>query len=57
MSSPWTESQGEDICHTELIASDGNRPLDKDHGPENLAAIKLHVWGLVKRSTPPASTP
>lgn len=29
----------------------------KDHGPTNLAAIKRHVLGLVKRSTPPASTP
>ena len=29
----------------------------KDHGPANLAAIKRHVLGLVKRSTPKASTP
>lgn len=29
----------------------------KDHGPANLAAIKRHVLGLVKRSTPEASTP
>lgn len=25
----------------------------KDHGPANLAAIKRHALGLVKRSTPP----
>jgi len=29
----------------------------KDHGPVNLAAIKRHALGLVKRSIPPASTP
>ena len=29
----------------------------KDHGPVNLAAIKRHVLGLVKRSLPHASTP
>lgn len=29
----------------------------KDHGPANLAAVKRHVLGLVKRSTPKASTP
>ena len=29
----------------------------KDHGPVNLAAIKRHALGLVKRSTPKASTP
>jgi len=29
----------------------------KDHGPENLAAIKRLALGLVKRSTPKASTP
>lgn len=28
----------------------------KDHGPENLAAIKRPALGLVKRSLPPAST-
>jgi predicted transposase YbfD/YdcC len=29
----------------------------KDHGPANLAAVKRHVLGLVKRSLPDASTP
>lgn len=39
-------SFGDDACR-----------VRKDHGPENLAAIKRLVLGLLKRSTPPASTP
>lgn len=36
---------------------DDKARIRKDHGPENLAAIKRHVLGLVKRSLPKASTP
>ena len=37
--------------------SDDAARVRKDHGPVNLAAIKRHVLGLVKRSLPKASTP
>lgn len=35
---------------------DDKARVRKDHGPENLAAIKRHALGLVKRSLPKAST-
>jgi predicted transposase YbfD/YdcC len=38
------------------FADDAAR-VRKDHGPVNLAAIKRHALGLVKRSLPHASTP
>jgi len=40
-----------DVC----FADDAAR-VRKDHGPANLAAVKRHVLGLVKHSTPQAST-
>ena len=48
----------ENALHWQLDVSfgDDTSPVRKDHGPANLAAIKRHVLGLVKRSTPKAST-
>lgn len=43
-------------CLDVSFADDAAR-VRKDHGPVNLAAIKRHALGLVKRSTPHASTP
>ncbi len=48
----------ENAQHWQLDVSfgDDTSRVRKDHGPANLAAIKRHVLGLVKRSTPKAST-
>lgn len=48
----------ENALHWQLDVSFGDDTcrVRKDHGPANLAAIKRHVLGLVKRSTPKAST-
>jgi predicted transposase YbfD/YdcC len=48
----------ENALHWQLDVSFGDdiSRVRKDHGPVNLAAIKRHVLGLVKRSTPKAST-
>lgn len=48
----------ENTLHWQLDVSFGDDAsrVRKDHGPANLAAIKRHVLGLVKRSTPKAST-
>jgi len=48
----------ENALHWQLDVSfgDDTSRVRKDHGPANLAAIKRHVLGLVKRSTPKAST-
>lgn len=48
----------ENALHWQLDVSFGDDAsrVRKDHGPANLAAIKRHVLGLVKRSTPKAST-
>lgn len=43
-------------CLDVSFADDAAR-VRKDHGPANLAAIKRHALGLVRRSTPKASTP
>ena len=43
-------------CLDVSFGDDASR-VRKDHGPANLAAIKRHALGLVKRSIPPASTP
>ena len=43
-------------CLDVSFADDAAR-VRKDHGPTNLAAVKRHVLGLVKRSLPNASTP
>lgn len=48
----------ENALHWQLDVSFGDDAcrVRKDHGPANLAAIKRHVLGLVKHSTPKAST-
>ncbi len=40
----------------DMSFGDDTARVRKDHGPVNLAAIKRHALGLVKRSTPKAST-
>lgn len=52
----WSIENNLHWCLDVTFADDAAR-VRKDHGPENLAAIKRHVLGLVKRSTPKASTP
>jgi predicted transposase YbfD/YdcC len=43
-------------CLDVSFGEDASR-VRKDHGPANLAAVRRHVLGLVKRSIPKASTP
>jgi len=52
----WAIENNLHWCLDVSFADDAAR-VRKDHGPANLAAIKRHVLGLVKRSTPKASTP
>lgn len=40
----------------DVSLGDDRYRVRKDHGPENLAALKRLTLGLVKRSLPPAST-
>ena len=41
----------------DVSMGDDRARVRKDHGPVNLAAVKRLCPGLVRRSTPPASTP
>lgn len=52
----WSIENNLHWCLDVSFADDAAR-VRKEHGPVNLAAIKRHVLGLVKRSTPPGSTP
>lgn len=52
----WSVENNLHWCLDVSFGDDAAR-VRKDHGPVNLAAIKRHVLGLVKRSTPHASTP
>ena len=52
----WSIENNLHWCLDVGFADDAAR-VRKDHGPENLAAIKRHALGLAKRSTPNASTP
>lgn len=52
----WSIENNLHWCLDVSFGDDAAR-VRKDHGPANLAAIKRHVLGLVKRSTPKASTP
>jgi len=52
----WSIENNLHWCLDVSFGDDAAR-VRKDHGPINLAAIKRHVLGLVKRSIPPASTP
>lgn len=52
----WSIENNLHWCLDVSFADDAAR-VRKDHGPVNLAAIKRHVLGLVKRSVPHASTP
>jgi len=52
----WSVENNLHWCLDVSFADDASR-VRKDHGPINLAAIKRHALGLVKRSTPDASTP
>lgn len=52
----WSIENNLHWCLDVSFGDDASR-VRKDHGPVNLAAIKRHALGLVKRSTPTASTP
>lgn len=52
----WSIENNLHWCLDVTFGDDAAR-VRKDHGPANLAAVKRHVLGLVKRSTPKASTP
>lgn len=52
----WSIENNLHWCLDVSFGDDAAR-VRKDHGPINLAAIKRHALGLVKRSLPPASTP
>ena len=52
----WSVENQLHWCLDVSFADDAAR-VRKHHGPVNLAAIKRHALGLLKRSTPPASTP
>jgi len=52
----WSIENNLHWCLDVMFNDDACR-VRKDHGPANLAAVKRHVLGLVKRSLPKASTP
>jgi len=51
----WSIENNLHWCLDVSFGDDASR-VRKDHGPVNLATIKRHALGLVKRSTPTAST-
>lgn len=52
----WSIENNLHWCLDVSFGDDAAR-VRKHHGPVNLAAIKRHVLGMVKRSVPHASTP